>query len=52
MAEYEVTYSENNWLSVVLEHDDDYYEDPDVYEFTGRKFKCTDKYNTGVYDGN
>jgi len=52
MPEYEVTYGENNWLAIVLEHDNEYYEDPYVYEFSNsRRFTCTDRYDSGVYDG-
>jgi hypothetical protein len=53
MADQQVNYSENNWLSIVTQHDKDHYKDDDVYEFNDgkRKFKSTDKTDSGVYDG-
>lgn len=50
MADYEVTTTEKDFRSIVVENDDEFYEDPTVYEFSnGRKFKCTDKSDSGVY---
>lgn len=48
-----VTYSENNWLSIVVKHDKDHYKDDVAYEFNDdkRKFLSTDKTDSGVYDG-
>lgn len=44
--------SEVTWLSVVLQVEPDKYKEEDVYEFSnGRKFKSTDKTNSGIYDG-
>ena len=46
------TTSEKPWLAEVLEVDKEHYEPEDVYEFSnGRKFKSTDKTDSGVYDG-
>ena len=47
------TTSERNILDIVLELDDDHYEPEDVYEFSNeRKFKSTDRTDSGIYDGN
>ena len=47
------TTSDKNILDIVLELDDDHYEPEDVYEFSNeRKFKSTDKTDSGIYDGN
>lgn len=44
--------SEKSWLAEVCDHDPDHYKEEDVYEFSNdRKFKSTDKTDTGVYDG-
>jgi len=52
MAEYQVTSKEYPILDLVLQLDEEYYVQPDVYEFSnGRKFKCTDNSDHGVYDG-
>lgn len=53
MAENENTFfREMDWLAIVLETDKDYYKDPYVYLFSnGMKKYCTDKTDSGVYDG-
>lgn len=52
MSDYEVTYGENNWLSEILEAEDELYKDDIAYEWSnGRKMYSTDRYNSGVYDG-
>ena len=46
------TSSDKSWLAECVEHEPDFYEDQDVYEFSNdRKFKCTDKTDSGIYDG-
>ena len=43
--------SEISWLSIVQEADDELYEPEDIYEFSeDRKFKSTDRTDSGIYD--
>ena len=48
------TTSDKSWLDEVVENEPDYYEDPYVYEFNQerRKFKSTDRTDSGIYAGN
>jgi len=47
------TTSERNILDIVLELDEAHYEPEVVYEFSNeRKFKSTDRTDSGIYDGN
>jgi len=42
--------TEFNWLDLVVEQDDEFYEREIVYEFSnGREFQNSDKDDTGVY---
>jgi len=46
------TTSDYSWEALVTKNDKDHKKDDEVYEFTGgRKFKSTDKTDSGVYDG-
>lgn len=52
MAEPIPNTSERNILDKVLELDPAHYDPEDVYEFSNeRKFKSTDRTDSGVYDG-
>ena len=47
------TTSNKSILDEVLELEDNFYDPEDVYEFSnGRKFKSTDRTDSGIYDGN
>lgn len=44
------THTTRDILSEVLKEDEEHFEPEDVYEFSnGRKFKSTDKNNSGIY---
>jgi len=46
-----VTTTTIDWRTQVLENDDEHFDRDDVYEFSnGRKFKDTDKSDSGIYN--
>ena len=52
MAENPTThFRDYTWLSIVLDNDKEHHEPEDVYVFgNGRKFKSSDKTDSGVYE--
>jgi len=52
MADSEPTFRDFQWLQEVLKSDPEHYLEDDAYEMSnGKKFKSTDKTNSGIYDG-
>lgn len=51
MSDQVVNTSERNFLDLVLRADPEHYEEEIAYEFSnGRRFKSSDKSDSGVYD--